>query len=1004
MISNKAKLGFAIILLFAFYMTMVAVVGTPPVLTMQAMTFCLVAALSLSAGGYVFRYIVRERQGLARVQRNKSKSAHSVRSMPTYKGDKLDISSDDLMWFYLTPQSFDSDSAKVSMEALTAAVKQLDTNPGTTIAEISSRATHAFVLRRTEEGVVSLYLGTSRLDAESSVQNFGASAGYAVEVMDRPPQVGTGGGFTMASRPKRIDHMSIEAVAQDAEGLIRALAGSRESSFVGNVVVTFEGARPFEVKRFIGNSNEQSIEYGGEMNKTAGGNGGGGSVGSKSSTMANSLLRSTIFVSADSASKESSESALNTVLGAFTTLPFVLNARKPAPWHRKKSLWVLLAYWSFAVVVGLIGLLPLPVMVIASIPAIAGTVATAINPEWLVDSVIDRELKRGYVPVPVSSYLSQRWFFASIFRSFQRNAGSQERVENEIAYPSPPEVVPMYAAPMTELVKPYQSALNNNQAREKFPLVELEREFETYSPMDILLGLSSKGQLVTLSVFEMNFGWAGFGKPNGGKTNEMHIAYARCAQLSVARGMDFTLTPVLYENKGPGAYKMWKWVKHLPGARLYEVNRPSSPNRIALEGPRLGDTTANGSTVGVRDIMGAVSNLIGQLQTAFGTQGQVRTNRIMDNVLHIASLLDKDDLEDLELDRFVNPTRPNLMKLSLLLLGNDDRVDVSEGLKDMMDADYDESLPESELQRRATLADYISRFVSVLDSRNSQELVDSVVNRFQPLADCPMFEPLDGQYEVSVGELVNANAPVIINFGQYPVKLDTGRTSMENSVRADVIGTTMRMLQNAMWTYAQTHNGNWQEEHRFIQNWSDEASLFGVPSTDAVSGKEESTISHINDQGRAFGYGQILFSQRTSKDHMADSVKSVMTGSANLTQFTMRPGDDLDVVVNALGDPDVVPFSKNNLIKMPMGLAAARLEKNFQATNVFTLRVPKFEDIAHAIIDVDDPTRPIDVKEIGTAMKRYYAERAARKKRHSRDVADRKIDNAGRRGLPASRS
>ena len=1004
MISNKSKLLLSLALVAIFYITMVAVVGTPIVATFQVLFATLVLLpASIATGGYIFRYIAREKQANKRIARNKQRTASEARELSTHDGRvDSDMKPYDLVWYKLMPQSIQSESARVSIEELTEAIKSLDTSPGTTIREVKSRPVHSIVLRRRKEGIVDAYIGTSRMDATSAMQTFAQNAGYSAERLDGAPPVGLGSGYTIASRPKRIDHMSISETGKEVQGTIRALSGSRQNEFVGNIIITFEGARDYEIKRFIGNSNEQSIQYGGEMNKSAGGASGGGSVSGKTSAIANSLLRGTLVVTADSNSGESSRSAFSTIARSMSSLPFVLRAHNAQQWHRKKSLIALAAYWPFAVAVGVLNIVEFPFLIAASIPAIAGTVAIAINPSWLVDAPMQRSLRRGYAPVPVSSYFSGRWFFGSILTSFRRNAGSSERVDNEIAYPSPPEVIPFYASPMAEVIMPHRGSLQNNQTRDRIPFVELEREFEGFSSQsDIVVGVTHKKQPVSWSVKEQNFGISGFGKPNSGKTNFMQFAFLRNAQLSVSRRDEFFITPVLFENKGEGAYDMWRWIKHMPQAMLFELNRPKNKYRIALEGPRYGDILEDNTRVNTDHVIESTTNLLDQIQVAFGLFEAPRAMDNLTNTLMIAALLSEEELIELDLEEFINVKRPNLIKLALILLNQDVRIDVSKKLDAMANDTIDSITLSDELDddkyRQHKLAEYISRHVVTLGRRDSIEHMESAATKLKPLETSPIFEPINGQIEVSIGQIIERGAPTIINFGAYVSgKNADGTNKMKMPARSEVVGRLMKMMQKAYWSYISATATGWQSRNRFTQIYADEASLFGITSEDS-SGSEYSVVQEIADQGRSKGASQALFTQRYSTSHISRTVRDVMLSANNFFQFPQSSAEDAEAAIEALGGEDNLPFTNDNITKMPLGLSIGYLSKSNTRTNAFTTMTPEFEALAPVISGLDDPenrdgTKPIDADKIYKAMLVYYKRQAEKKKRHRRDVADRAIE------------
>ena len=87
MISNKSKLLLSLALVAIFYITMVAVVGTPIVATFQVLFATLVLLpASIATGGYIFRYIAREKQANKRIARNKQRTASEARELSTHDG------------------------------------------------------------------------------------------------------------------------------------------------------------------------------------------------------------------------------------------------------------------------------------------------------------------------------------------------------------------------------------------------------------------------------------------------------------------------------------------------------------------------------------------------------------------------------------------------------------------------------------------------------------------------------------------------------------------------------------------------------------------------------------------------------------------------------------------------------------------------------------------------------------------------------------------------------
>ena len=1012
MISNKAKLFLGTLGLIAVYLGIVMGFGVDPQTAIQ-FEFLAFAAIpaSLATFGYVFRYLIRERQFLGRLRRNKLRTASEAERLPTYKGRTLEVDPEDLIWYEFQPRSLSAERSKISIDALTQTVMTLDTNVGSTPSEVRSRPIHSLVERRAEDGTTSVFFGTSRMDADSAMQTFAASAGYSAVTMDGPPPVGIEGGYTIASRPKRIDHMSVSEVGREVNGTLRALSGSRENSFVGNIVLTFEGPRDFEVKRFMAFSNEQAIEYGGETNKAAGGSTSSGGIGGKTSTVAHSMLRATLTITADSTSGESSRSAFSTVSRSMSSLPLIMRAHEAQPWHRKKSWIVIGSYAGFAALTAVSGILPMWLLALTAAPAIGATIATAVNPPLLVDDVMRRRLLRGYVPVPTASMFSARWFFISIFASFRRNAGSSERVNNEIAWPSVPEVVPFYASPLAEMLMPDTRAVENNQRREKLPFVELEREYEGFSSdADIVVGVTSKKQPVNFSIEDQNLGVAGFGRPNFGKTNLLQIVYLRNAQMSVSRQSEFEVSPIWFENKGDGAYELWKWVRYLPGAELFEVNRPRMASRIALEGPRYGDRDQFGDLIGTEETLSNINNFIDQILTAFGLSGDT-TPVALANItssLTVAALLSEEELREMEIDSEMRHLdRPNLVKLALILLNQSIQLSVTKKLEAMQNNLFKavndrDDLPEEEQKRRAALSQHLGVLTYYQNRRDGNEATNSAATRLRQLAECPLFEPLPGQKEISIGEIIERRKPSIINFAAYLDKDKSGKAKYRQPNSQDLVGIVMRMVQKAYWTHITVNGNGWQKQRKYTQAYADEASQFALPKEDS-SGRETNVTMNIADQGRSKGASQMLMTQRYSTSHISPLVREVMTASATFFQFAQIETEDARQAIESLGGEESVPFSKENILKMKLGVSLAYLNRNSERTNVVTLMTPPLEAIAGAIIDPKNPTKPVSAQSIYQAMLDYYSRLAAQKKRQRRDVGDRELPTAERRQISSNR-
>lgn len=961
--TNRLILVLLSIVFIGSFAGMIFGLGLSPTVAGQILLSLVVLLAAGGVAGFVFRYMVRELQQRQRIRNAKIKSERASQRL---RGSRAvqDVADLDLVWYLFLPQSIQSESAKITPDKFTDAVAILPVEPGAGMKNIAARATHSLVFQRDSTGQVRTYIGTSILDSAGYMKNIASNIGYTAERIKGHPPVGYGGGYVIATRPAQIDHNVISEEARESIGMVQELSGSRENGFVGSVILTIEGTREYEKKRFQANSNETAVQVGGEANLSA-----GASTGPKTQTMASSLMRTTFTVTADSRSDETAETMFSIAAKSMKSLPFTLRPHIPDKWHYRRSWIVMAAFWMPMIAIGFTGFLPVPVMALAAIPAIAATIALLMRPDWLVKAPFERQIKRGYVPVPLGTWWSLRWLLWGKVRANFRDAYSNRKMQNEVAWPSCSETVYQYASSLAETLMPPTSSVQNSQIRHHVPRVAMDREYEGYQDSDYLYGITTSEQPVNLSVKSANLSLCGIGAASIGKTNFMHLGYLRAAQMSVSRKDEFLYSPTLFENKGAGAYEVWKYIRRLPKAQLVEMNKPKADVRLALEGPRIGDRDGDGKLVTAEDVARRVDTLVDQLLAAMGIAGAPRARNNMVNAMAIAMLMSPEEIDSIDpgeggIATAINIQRPNIPALALILLNADARWPHME--KKL--AEYSRSVDGTPRER--LLADYVSRHIVQLSSRDSDSKMESTVTRLTVLSRCAAFEPKEGQREISIKDIVTNFGPTVLNLGSYREDPNEENSQLIDAADESLTAQLMKLTLHAYWHYVRTHNSGWDDRKQYCPIFADEGSMFAT-ETQGIDGQERNIMAEIADLGRSGGISQQLFSQRRS--NMPPSAKEVMDSFQTQFQLGMPGGLDAQQAIDLLGGERNIPFTAASITQLPIGMSIGKVRRdNAQSTNVFTCWSPKVSDVVDAIIPPNDPTRKVNLPELYRAFLAAY--------------------------------
>lgn len=868
------------------------------------------AMIALSAPIYALRYVIR----------------HVLR-------DRRERIIGELNWYQLVPSPRDKEQMVTPKQQASAVSGFIQTLGSSSLVQSSGRGVASFVwMRDASEGLFHLYMGVDASHADrSQIRSLGQNLNAHVIEMAEPPNIPVEGLSVAMSRQPL--HGSITDEIDAVGELARSL--SDPDSIDGAIIMTIESMTHSEVKRWKSYFAERAIYESGESAKVSG-------VSNRGEIVAASVCRASLAATSISGDARDSERLLSLALSSLQSIGSRITITQPASALNRK--------------VALIATLPIALCLIAtlmfglsytfSLPIIllnvGAVVLASVGSEALVDKWFKKRLALGEIVVPSFVLFNPRWFIQGRLMSVMKNAGGREQVENRIAPPSIPQVLTLYKTPVTQFLSFPEAGVTSDLFLQQTPMIGVSSDFEhTIVDDDIFIGLTGRGQIFCLRHENIASRFFAGGSPEQGKTNLLEVIFLSMAALSKRNSFGARITPVWSETKGSGALEVYIMASKInPEIRFIDTNNPRSGLRLALEGPRVSDGVAPSH------IVSNCNSLVSAMQYAFGTGIGGTARPVLSAVIRASMLMSEEEIRFLDLDRFVDPQRPNILHMSRIILGADSTIRPGEKMVEQL-------LPKMDLtdDRERYLAESIrslSTFIGKKAGRGQDEALRSSRNRLDDLLASEYFwHPAEDRQDVYVGDIINLEHPVIVNLGPYYNEL-TGRFEGTDSQYA---AKHNMMYLYMMWQYIKQNCTGWQSERRYVPMFFDE---FSDIAQETFSPDIPNIVQSIGSEGRSFGTSLYVATQhfnRLSEENVAEIM--AFDSKAWLRQ---NNEENRKRIHASLGDQQK-NYNQDSLQYLSLGESISVIRQdNNKMTLPFTLQTPKASVWCDYLIKYDGRT------------------------------------------------
>lgn len=629
-------------------------------------------------------------------------------------------------------------------------------------------------------------------------------------------------------------------------------------------------------------------------------------------------------------SQSSSDHMLNSVSKSLNEAGCSVVSHDPAKHlNRKTVVWWLL-FEAISVGAITLGLAPMSqavaLMVVAAIPG----VSALINAPWMGRVFLDRALSSGYIVIPPFLFFSPRYMYMCIVNFYMPSAGSGNSTNNRFAIPSDKQVIPFHHVPIASLLALPNLEPDKDVDSMSLPEIGIPKDVEnSMTSHDSFIGIAGEGQKVYFPLSRINFPLFTAGSMGSGKSNFMQVQFLNLCFQGYKKANGFKITPIWGETKGKGAYEAWDLVKEFPGALFLDVNNPNSRVRVALEGPRLGEVV-NGEATTPRDVFSNAMKLTELLRAAWGDSVGPSSAEAISYSIATSMLLNEDELRMMDLIPYLHPTKPNVIKLAHILLGNDSQYQVGGVLKSLRESMHG----AQDGTREGILYQAIGILEKYNDPKNREyrQRAAAPQNKMSKLVQArSFFEASDDRDDIYVEEIVTHGAPIVINTGAYK-QIKGGVEVLDSELTEELISDFITFLTSSMWSTIKRIGNNWEYEGIRVPLFFDEVADITREESDGV----ENMISQMCNLGRGFGTGIEMGTQNMSRLR-GDAAEQVLAADSSLW-FRQNATDGQEEAVRQLGATS--QFTIDNIKRLGRGVGVGTINTNDGMIGPFVLHVP----------------------------------------------------------------
>ena len=837
----------------------------------------------------------------------------------------------DFHWFELINEDTDgAESGKANLSGVRAISESIKSR-----FPHFSRQVASVIWTNDDNGTLHLYVGITandESDVNGAVKSLSKSLGCSVKRLNGTPDIPTEG--LMTAVRNRVTAIQAKDKPSSEGAVVSGIADQLEHLKKGEraaFIITMESMYTMESRQLEGEIVKYShLRSGEEASQMRG-------MDDAARMMTTDAVRSTIAATNSRGSHELSQRILQAGTSGVTTLGYSLNYAAPDKAHTKSAIFAGVAGIIPTALLTLTQAIPPALGIMLGLVQIAVVVAAASGLDMFSAKWFRESLSRGEVVVPEYLFYSLRYWIMRQHDWFAR-----------WAMPSCRQIIYLYPAPLYELVSFPKGNTGSNVARSNSSSKGLPKHMVDVED-GIYMGQDGFDQPILLDLKDLSYSMYTAGAPNSGKTNFLQVIYAGCVQHSMQRTKGMGIAPIWGETKGEGAYDAWNIAQHHPQAIFLDVHNPHASGRagyrFALEGRRLSE----GATI--KEVNANSGSLVNAMQYAWGDGIRSASKEVLRASIGLSMLMMPDDIEYLQLDEVVDPKAPNVIDLAFYLLGGDTTLNPSKRLMKLK-----EELDTKTNEREYYMDHFIGTLSRTLTEKTNASALSSSLNKLSDLREASLaWAPSNTKQSVYVGDIVDSNAPTVINMGAFKMP---GSTNYEPAVSDTVSQRMTRIALRLLWSHIKSNCSGWQAQGRRIPLFFDEVA-------DIASGGQnddtENVVEQAMKEGRSRGLAMFLGCQSPSQ--MPPSVRMQVLGARSKFWFNLHNPQDLKMAVEDLASgSEQQTYTQQNIRGFDNGWCAGIMRRTASngsgtVTPPFTLRVPfaeKWADSLFGNVDVND--------------------------------------------------
>lgn len=726
-----------------------------------------------------------------------------------------------------------------------------------------------------------------------------------------------------------------------------------DDEFSGIVVMSVEMMRKGSVlgedgiwKQYIAQSGSQEVGTAMEFNSTA---------ANRNAAVFDSAYRTCIGVGSFNGRKESSALMLKNVMSSLNEAPVAWVPYDPASYHN-----VAVSIWS-AVVGGVLaamfifGFLPLGYLIGFGAAVAVFGVSALFNSSWIARDSLVGEFRHGNIVPPPFMVTSPRRFFLKFLSYFTLSAGSNSVTKNRFALPSDRQMIPLHDLPVASFIAQPEVAADREMDSGVVPTVGVtSRHLAGMTDDDLFIGMAGKDQPFYFPLSQVNYPLFTAGGMGSGKTNFMQVLFTSASfqGMRLRAQKKMRLTTLWGETKGKGAYDTWDLVKNMRGAMFLNVNDPKATFRLALEGPRIGETYRGKVTTPAMVYANAADLLVAVKSKMGDSSIGPNSDAAMTAGFRAAMLLNSDELKLLELGGSVSVDKPNVIKLCNILLGNDSQREIGDMLG-VIRNELQDKLDRGDLSddsREFLLHDVLNTLMPYNDLKNKgrREAASAPKNKLEKLGNAVSYwEPSPSRKDTYIGEIVEHGAPVVLNTGGVKVPGPDGREEFMQPITDDVSMILLGATTYSVWRYIRSAGVNWEDSNIRIMQFYDEVSHIA----DDVESGEDIITAQVNE-GRSFGDGMFMATQNLGR--LPERIGKQVMSTPTRIWFKQDSTEELEIIEKDIGEEST--FTKSNLksLQRGQGVATVQMGPMEGKAGPFVLRTPAAKEWKAVLLEHKD--------------------------------------------------